>query len=106
MFSLTLANLIEFQQPEIAAKFTSILKEILRSGKTLDSEFKSKNHIELIQMFWSLMQIEKVVLESQDPTRDVIKLITRKNLSFLNDVNIETLEHINTNWTVSYQNEN
>ena len=92
MFSLTLSNLIEFQQPEIASKFTSILKEILRSGKTLDAEFKSKNNIQLIQIFWSLLQIEKVVLESQDPTREVIKLITRKNLSFLNDVDIEALE--------------
>lgn len=61
MFSLTLANLIEFQQPEIASKFTSILKEILRQDKKFEDEFKSKNNIELIQMFWGLMQIEKVI---------------------------------------------
>ena len=92
MFSLTLSNLIEFQQPEIAAKFTSILKEILRSGKTLDDEFSSPNHTYLIQIFWSLMQVEKIILESQDPAREVIKLISRKNLGFLNDVKIEDLE--------------
>ena len=38
------------------------------------------------------MQIEKVVIESQDATRDVIKLISRKNLNFINDIDVESLE--------------
>jgi hypothetical protein len=38
-FTLTMSNLIEFQQPAIANKFVNILKEILRQGKTLNEEF-------------------------------------------------------------------
>ena len=34
-FTLTMSNLIEFQQPAIANKFVNILKEILRQGKSL-----------------------------------------------------------------------
>ena len=37
------------------------------------------------------MQIEKVVMESQDVKREGIKLINRENLSFLNEVNLGEL---------------
>ena len=70
-----MSNLIEFQQPEIAGKFTNILKEIVRQGKrTLFEEFIEYKHSasgntepdysKLIELFWSLLQIEKVVKES------------------------------------------
>jgi len=51
-FALTMSNLIEFQQPHIAAKFVNILKEITRQGKNLSDEFSNK---ELIQIYWSLL---------------------------------------------------
>ena len=96
-FTLTLANLIEFQQPHIAAKFTNILKEIVRQGKTLESEFvqhqgSNADYSQLIEMYWSLLQIEKVVVESQDPTRTGVRLINRENLSFLNKVELARLK--------------
>ena len=65
-FALTMSNLIEFQQPDIAGKFTNILKEIVRQGKhSLVEEFTVSrtladgstvaDHSQLIQLFWSLL---------------------------------------------------
>ena len=35
-FALTLSNLLEFQQPEIASKFVFIIQEMVKSGRTID----------------------------------------------------------------------
>ena len=46
-------------------------------------DFKTTEKIEL---FWSLMQIEKVVIDTSDK-----KLITNEQLQFLNEVDLESL---------------
>ena len=71
-----MANLIEFQQPHIAAKFINILKEIKRQGKNLEDEF---NEEQLIDLYWSLFQIEEGV-----------ELV--ENLKFMNKVNIDKFQ--------------
>lgn len=38
-FALTISNLIEFQQPDIAKKFVNILKELERQDKEILEEF-------------------------------------------------------------------
>ena len=63
----------------------------MRQEKSFADEFKSQNYVAQIQLFWGLMQIEKVVMESHDASREGVKLISRKNLSFVNEVDIENL---------------
>ena len=53
-FSLTLCNLLEYQQPEIAAKFVFILQEVTKQGKLMEEFPDVKDRIRL---FWSLMQL-------------------------------------------------
>eukprot|EP00347_Sterkiella_histriomuscorum_P005947 403354650 len=79
-FASTLCNLIEFQQHEIAKKFVFIVQECSKLGK-LNTEFE--NQSEKIQIFWSLMQIEKAC---EDKT-----IINEENLKFVNDIDVNTL---------------
>ena len=58
-----------------------ILKEINRQNLPLDFKISEK-----IELFWSLMQIEKVVMDNSDK-----KLITNEQLQFLNEVDLESL---------------
>ena len=46
----------------------------------------------MIEMYWSLLQMEKVGMESSDPTRSGVRLINRQNLSFLNRVHLDQLQ--------------
>ena len=46
----------------------------------------------MIEIYWSLLQMEKVVMESSDPTRTGVRLINRQNLSFLNRVELDQLQ--------------
>ena len=83
LFSLTLSNLLEFQQPEIANKFVFILQEVAKQGpEKLLAEFSTPK--DRIRLFWSLLQIEKVCLDKQ--------LVNPENLKFLNDINLPELD--------------
>jgi len=57
-FASTMANMIELQLPNLAAKLTTILLEHPSFPAHLQKEFKTPE--ELVQIFWSLMQIEKL----------------------------------------------
>jgi hypothetical protein len=57
-FASTMANLIEFQQPNLASKMSNILLEHPSFPDRLSDEFSSIE--ERIHLFWSLMQIEKL----------------------------------------------
>jgi hypothetical protein len=52
-FASTLANMIELQQPNLAAKLATILLEHPSFPAQVTTEFKS--HEERILIFWSLM---------------------------------------------------
>lgn len=80
-FSLTMSNLIEYQQPELASKFVFILQEVAKQGKLLEEFPEGKDRIRL---FWALLQIERACT---DPL-----LVSPETLSFLNDVDAGSLD--------------
>ena len=80
-FSLTMSNLIEYQQPELASKFVFILQEVAKHGKLMSEFPETKDRIRL---FWALLQIERACT---DPT-----LVSPENLRFLNDVDPASLD--------------
>ena len=86
----------------MARKFVPILKELKLSGSTLSDEFLQmkpresedeepvKDHSRLIELVWSLLQIESVVMESFGGKKGVA-VLDKKELQFLADVDIEKL---------------
>ena len=57
-FAATLANMIELQQPNLAAKLATILLEHPRFPEQISADFPA--HEDRTLVFWSLMQIEKL----------------------------------------------
>jgi hypothetical protein len=80
-FTLTLCNLLEYQQPEIAGKFVFIIQEVSKQGKLLQ-EFTDVQ--DKIRLFWSLMQLEKAC---EDPN-----IVNEENLAFLAEVKPSELD--------------
>ena len=65
LFSQTLSDLIEFQQPDIAEKLQNVLEQAYRRDPTnFNEQFitrypdSSPNYQELIKLYWTLLQLE------------------------------------------------
>lgn len=78
-FAQSFADLVEMDLKTIANKFYFILSQVVKSGKSIDSEFGTLK--EKLQIHWSLLQLERAIEDD----------------SILNDTTFEYLNSVNTN---------
>ena len=74
-YTRTLANLVELQQDDLAFRLAKIVVE--QKGIDLLEEWKSENHIQLIELTWALNQLG---------------LLEQLDMSFLTQVNLNKID--------------